>query len=166
VVLHPGAPQRHSQIREIEGTPNVSVRLGTKIINGGGGARLDHLVLQDQGSGGEETVDAGGLFLMIGAHPRTEWLPPEVDRDRRGFILTGTDLPAGRAWPLKRRPFLLETSMPGVFAAGDVRYGSGKRVASAVGEGAVAIQLLHRLFASEQQHPPDPSPERLAIVGL
>ena len=103
---------------------------------------------------------------MIGARPHTEWLPPDVDRDEQGFILTGTDLPATRTWPLKRRPFLLETSMPVVFAAGEVRYGSGKRVASAVGEGAVAIQLLHRLFASESQHPPDSSPERLAIVGL
>jgi thioredoxin reductase (NADPH) len=160
------AGMSHYLIREIEGTPNVSVRLRTKIIDGGGGARLDHLVLQDQGSGSEETVDAGGLFLMIGARPHTEWLPPEVDRDEQGFILTGTDLPATRTWPLKRRPFLLETSMPAVFAAGDVRYGSGKRVASAVGEGAVAIQLLHRLFASESQRPPDSSPERLAIVGL
>jgi thioredoxin reductase (NADPH) len=160
------AGMSHYLIREIEGTPNVSVRLRTKIIDGGGGGWLDHLVLQDQGNGSEETVDAGGLFLMIGSHPHTEWLPPEVDRDEQGFILTGTDLPASRTWPLKRRPFLLETSMPAVFAAGDVRYGSGKRVASAVGEGAVAIQLLHRLFASEPQHPPDPSPERLAIVGL
>jgi hypothetical protein len=86
--------------------------------------------------------------------------PLRIDRDEHGYILTGTDLPASRDWPLKRRPLLLETSMPGVFAAGDVRYGSGKRVASAVGDGAVAIQLLHRLFASETEHPPDPSPER------
>jgi thioredoxin reductase (NADPH) len=86
---------------------------------------------------------------MIGAHPHTEWLPPDIDRDEQGFVLTGTDLPASRIWPLERSPFLLETSMPAVFAAGDVRSGSGKRVASAVGEGAVAIQLLHGLFASD-----------------
>ncbi len=98
--------------------------------------------------GSEETVDADGLFLMIGARPHTEWLPAEVDRDERGFILTGTDLRDDNAWPLDRSPFLLETSMPRVFAAGDVRHGSVKRVASAVGEGSVAIQLLHRLVRS------------------
>ncbi|HEX7211397.1 MAG TPA: FAD-dependent oxidoreductase [Propionibacteriaceae bacterium] len=160
------AGMSHYLIREIEETPNVSVRLGAEIVGGGGDAWLDHLVLAEQGSGSEETVAAGGLFLMIGAHPRIEWLPSDVDRDDQGFILTGTDLPASRTWPLQRHPFLLETSMPAVFAAGDVRYGSGKRVASAVGEGAVAIQLRHRLFASEPQYPPDSSPERLAIIGL
>jgi thioredoxin reductase (NADPH) len=90
-------------------------------------------------------VAADGLFLTIGARPHTEWLPPEVRRDAQGFILTGTDV--GRdGWPLERRPFPLETSMPEVLAAGDVRKGSVKRVASAVGEGSVAIQILHRLF--------------------
>jgi thioredoxin reductase (NADPH) len=103
---------------------------------------------------------------MIGAHPRSDWLPPEVDRDEHGFVLTGSDLPpASAGWPLERRPLLLETSMPAVFAAGDVRFGSSKRVASAVGEGAVAIQLLHRLFASEAERPPGPSPERLAAAA-
>jgi len=145
----------HYLIREIEGTKNISVRFRTEIVGGGGNARLDHLVLTEERSGSTETVEAGGLFLMIGAHPRTEWLPAEVDRDQQGFILTGTDLPRHSSWPLNRRPLLLETSMPAVFAAGDVRYGSGKRVASAVGEGAVAIQLLHRLFAPEP-HSLDP----------
>jgi thioredoxin reductase (NADPH) len=144
-------------IREIEETPNVSVRLRTEIVDGGGDGWLDHLVLRDQLKGTEETVAAGGLFLMIGAHPHTEWLPLEVDRDEQGFVLTGTDLLASREWPLERSPLLLETSMPAVFAAGDVRSGSGKRVASAVGEGAVAIQLLHRLFAAEPQESPDQS---------
>jgi thioredoxin reductase (NADPH) len=90
---------------------------------------------------------------MIGARPHTDWLPAEVERDDRGFVLTGGDLAEDRAWPLDRTPFLLETSMPGVFAAGDVRHGSVKRVASAVGEGSVAIQLLHRLFAADQVQP-------------
>ena len=115
-------------------------------------------MFRDRASGSEETVDAEGLFLMIGARPHTEWLPAEVDRDAQGFVLTGTDLRDGHAWPLERSPFLLETSMPGVFAAGDVRHGSVKRVASAVGEGSVAIQLLYRqllyrLFAADQLHP-------------
>ena len=112
--------------------------------------------LRSRGVADEETVAAGGLFLMIGAHPRTEWLPPDVDRDDKASSSPEPIFPRAAAWPLERRPFLLETSMPAVFAAGDVRYGSGKRVASAVGEGAVAIQLLHRLFASEPQYPPDP----------
>ena len=90
---------------------------------------------------------------MIGARPHTEWLPPDVDRDARGFVLTGTDLRDDHAWSLDRSPFLLETSMPRVFAAGDARHGSVKRVASAVGEGSVAIQLLHRLFVADRLHP-------------
>ena len=86
---------------------------------------------------------------MIGARPHTDWLPAEVSRDQRGFILTGPDLPAP-AWPLERSAFALETSMPGVFAAGDARHGSVKRVASAVGEGSMAIQSLHGLFAADR----------------
>ena len=97
--------------------------------------------------GTEETVDAEGLFLMIGARPGTDWLPAEIARDSRGFILTGADLGDDSGWPLERSPFLLETSMPGVFAAGDVRHGAVKRVASAVGEGSIAIQLVHQLVA-------------------
>jgi thioredoxin reductase (NADPH) len=102
---------------------------------------------------------------MIGARPHTEWLPPEVGRDGRGFVLTGTDLRDGPAWPLDRSPFLLETSMPGVFAAGDVRQGSVKRVASAVGEGSVAIQLLHRLFAADRLHPRGRPKEPAVAIG-
>ena len=83
---------------------------------------------------------------MIGAHPRTDWLPAEIQRDEKGFILTGSDLRSDGSWPLEREPLLFETGMPGVLAAGDVRHGSAKRVASAVGEGSVAIQMLHRLF--------------------
>ena len=96
---------------------------------------------------------ADALFLMIGGHPHTAWLPPEIERDDQGFVLTGTDLRGDRTWPLARSPFLLETSMPGVFAAGDVRHGSAKRVAFAVGEGSVAVQLLHGLFAAGRLHP-------------
>jgi thioredoxin reductase (NADPH) len=99
-------------------------------------------------------VPAAALFLMIGAEPHTEWLESSVERDGLGFILTGRDLyragqpPAG--WPLKRLPLLLETSMPGVFAAGDVRHRSMKRVASAVGEGATAIQLVHEYLRADE----------------
>jgi thioredoxin reductase (NADPH) len=144
------AGMSHYLVREVEATPNVTVRVGTEIVGGGGNGSLEHLVLREVADGSEETVDADGLFLMIGAHPHTEWLPAEIDRDAQGFLLTGDDV---RAWPLARRPFLLETSMPGVFAAGDVRHGSVKRLASAVGEGSIAIQLLHGLFAAAQLHP-------------
>ena len=142
----------HYLVREVEANPNVDVRLRTEVVGGGGDGWLDHLTLRDVTTGEEETVPAAGLFLMIGAHPHTDWLPPEVSRDERGFILTGRDVPAS-AWPLERNPFELETSMPGVFAAGDVRHGSVKRVASAVGEGSMAIQFLHGLFASEELEP-------------
>jgi thioredoxin reductase (NADPH) len=148
-----GAGMSHYLVRQVEAAPRLDVRLGTEIVGGGGDGWLEHLVLRDREEGSEETVAAGGLFVMIGARPHTEWLPPEVDRDAQGFVLTGPDLRDDRAWPLDRGPFLLETSMPGVFAAGDVRYGSVKRVASAVGEGSTAIQLLHRLFEADRLHP-------------
>jgi len=98
-------------------------------------------------------LQAEGLFVMIGARPHTEWLPREVQRDVEGFVITGTDLPEDHVRSLGRRPLLLETSMPGVLAVGDVRHGSVKRVASAVGEGSVAIQMVHSLFASKQLQP-------------
>ena len=143
------AGMSHYLAREVQATPNVEVRLATEVVGGGGDdGWLDHLVLRDLASGAEETVPAVGLFLMIGARPHTDWLPAEVSRDGRGFILTGPDLPAP-AWPLERSAFGLETSMPGVLAAGDARHGSVKRVASAVGEGSMAIQSLHSLFAAD-----------------
>ncbi|MEA2293110.1 MAG: thioredoxin reductase, partial [Solirubrobacteraceae bacterium] len=96
------------------------------------------------GSETEEDVDA--CFVFIGASPRTDWLAGVVERDARGFILAGPDVPDGR-WPLKRDPFVLETSVPGVFVAGDVRARSIKRVASAVGEGSMAVSLIHQYLA-------------------
>ena len=153
------AGMSHYLAREVQATPNVEVRLATEVVGGGGDdGWLDHLVLRDLASGAEETVPAVGLFLMIGARPHTDWLPAEVSRDGRGFILTGPDLPAP-AWPLERSAFGLETSMPGVLAAGDARHGSVKRVASAVGEGSMAIQSLHSLFAADGlQRAPRPQP--------
>lgn len=132
---------------EIATTPNVRVRLHTEVVGGGGATHLETLELRTKGSAATEVVPASGLFLMIGAEPHTEWLHDSVARDERGFILTGRHLTrtgAGPvAWPLQRPPTLLETSIPGVFAAGDVRHRSIKRVASAVGEGATCIQLVH-----------------------
>jgi thioredoxin reductase (NADPH) len=132
-------------VREIEAGPNLAVRLRTRVVDGLGDRRLEGLRLET--GGGTEEVAAAALFVMIGGEPRTEWLAG-VERDDRGYVLTGHDLlgdgrpPPG--WPHARPPLLLETSVPGVFAAGDVRHRSVKRVASAVGEGAVAVQLVHQ----------------------
>jgi thioredoxin reductase (NADPH) len=147
LVRGPDLSQRMADylVREIEAAPNLAVRLGTRVVDGLGDHRLEGLRL-DTG-GGTEEVAAAALFVMIGGEPRTEWLAG-VERDDRGYILTGHDLlgPAGPppGWPHARPPLLLETSVPGVFAAGDVRHRSVKRVASAVGEGAVAVQLVHQ----------------------
>jgi thioredoxin reductase (NADPH) len=132
-------------VRQLQATPNVAVRLGTEVVGGGGDGWLAHLVLRDRATGEEDTVAAQELFLAIGAHPRTNWLPETIARDDYGFVLTGADVP-DEAWPLERDPYPLETSMPGVLAVGDVRHGSIKRVASAVGEGSVAVRVLHRLL--------------------
>jgi thioredoxin reductase (NADPH) len=104
-------------------------------------------VLRERASGGQELVDAAALFVMIGATPHTGWLPDSILRDDRGFIRTGPDLlsdPPRANWPLDRPPLALEASLPEVFPVGDVRAGSVKRVASAVGEGSVAIQQVHQ----------------------
>ena len=133
-----GAGMSRYLVREVEASPTVEVRLETEVVEGGGDGWLRHLVLRDNATGHEETVAADGLFLMIGARPRTDWLPAEISRDGQGFVLTGVDVRGDPAWPLERHPYPLETSVPRVLAAGDVRHGSVKRVASAVGEGSVA----------------------------
>jgi len=133
-------------IREIDATPNVDVCYRVQVADGTGTGHLESLVLADTANGARRSVPADALFVLIGSQPRTEWLGETVARDRWGFILTGPDLPAstGRRWPPGRPPLPLETSLPGVFSAGDVRAGSVKRVASAVGEGAATIPLVHR----------------------
>jgi thioredoxin reductase (NADPH) len=147
------AGMSHYLVRQVEAAANVDVRLGAEVVGGGSdGSWLDHLVLRTA-DGTDETVPARGLFLMIGAHPRTDWLPAELARDSRGYVLTGADLGENSGWPLERSPFLLETSVPGVFAAGDARHGAVKRVASAVGEGSIAIQLVHQLVVSDRLAP-------------
>jgi thioredoxin reductase (NADPH) len=146
------AEMSHYLVRQVESTPNVNVLLRTEVVGGGGDGWLERLVLRDE-SGTEEAVEAKGLFIMIGARPHTEWLPPEIDRDDHGFVLAGGDIRNYGLWPLERDPYLLETSMPRVFTAGDVRHGAIRRVASAAGEGSVAIQFLHRMFAADRLHP-------------
>jgi len=135
-------------VQAVEAAPNVDVRTGTEVIGGGGHGRLQQLVLRKRETGDEESVAADALFVMIGARPQTEWLPATIARDDHGFVLTGEEAVRG-LWQLERQPLALETSMPGVFAIGDVRHASVKRVASAVGEGSVALRLIHDLFAYE-----------------
>ena len=132
-------------IRQIGATANVNVCYRVRVADGTGTGGLESLVLEDTSSGERRSVPADALFVLIGSQPRTQWLGEAVARDQRGFIRTGSDLPADAAgrWPPGRQPLPLETSLPGVFAAGDVRRGSVKRVASAVGEGAATIPLVH-----------------------
>ena len=145
------AGMSHYLVRQVEETPNIDVRTGTEVVDGGGDGWLDHLVLRNRADGGQERVGAYALFLMIGAQPHTEWLPPAIERDDTGFVVTGSELSDEALLALGRRPMPLETSVPGVLAAGDVRHGSVKRVASAVGEGSIAIQFVHRLLAAGPQ---------------
>jgi thioredoxin reductase (NADPH) len=141
-------------VTKIQASPNISVRLRTEVVDGQGSGRLEGLTLRDRGSRATETVAAAALFVLIGAEPRTEWLRGTVACDQRGYLLTGRDLVAASGqptgWPPGRSPLFLETSLPGVFAAGDVRHRSVKRVASAVGEGAIAVQLIHE-YLTEQE---------------
>jgi thioredoxin reductase (NADPH) len=138
-------------IKQINVTPTITVRLNTQVTAAGGAGHLQYLTLHDAATGRTEQVDAAALFILIGAQPHTDWLAGTLTRDAAGFLLTGPDLcPHGTppiGWPLRRPPLQLETNVPGVFAAGDVRHGSAKRVASAVGEGANAIQLAHQHLA-------------------
>jgi thioredoxin reductase (NADPH) len=133
----------HYLIEQIAGLPNVEVRTGTSAISADGdGDRLATLLVRGP-DGTEEDLHCDACFVFIGASPRTDWLADVVKRDERGFILAGLDV-QGDSWPLPRDPYLLETSVPGVFVAGDVRARSIKRVASAVGEGSMAVSLIHQ----------------------
>jgi thioredoxin reductase (NADPH) len=151
------AAMSHYLVQQVEGAPNIEARLGAEVVGGGGGEWLERLVLRSREDPSEETVAADALFLMIGALPNTGWLPPELARDDGGFLRTGDDIGTDGGWPLEREPFTLETSIPGVFAAGDVRHGSMNRVASAVGEGSVAVRLVHDLFVADRLPPRQPA---------
>lgn len=135
-------------IDEIEERENITVLLHTRVVAVDGEKRLEAITMENDETREKKTVPTSSLFIFIGAEPHTEWLAGLVERDEKGFILTGPDLmhegQPPKGWPLKRNPFMLETSVPGIFAAGDVRHGSIKRVASSVGEGAMAVQFIHR----------------------
>jgi thioredoxin reductase (NADPH) len=136
-------------VRQIEATRNVSVRLDSRIVDARGTDRLEALTVEDVPTGARDDVPAAAVFVLIGAEPRTDWLRDVLRLDDRGFILTGRDVPPD-AWPLTRPPLPFETSLPGVFAAGDVRYGSVKRVAGAVGEGSVSVGSVHQYLAGPE----------------
>jgi thioredoxin reductase (NADPH) len=130
-------------VRRIEQTANIELHYNTAVHCMNGDGHLASIEIVDNTTGQKRTVETPAVFSFIGAVPRTDWLPPEIERDAKGFVLTGTALAQSPHWTAKRQPFLLETSRPGVFAAGDVRSGSAKRVASAVGEGSMAVQFVH-----------------------
>ena len=135
-------------VDQIDGDDKIEVRTRVSVDEVSGKEKLETITIRDNDTGDVETVPAAALFIFIGAEPHTELVDGVVERNSAGFILTGSDLPKGnrgsKMWPLKRDPFLLETSVPGIFAAGDVRQGAVRRVASAVGEGAIAVSFVHQ----------------------
>ena len=135
-------------IDQIDGTDNIEVLPFHSVIEAQGGDRLETISVKDSRTGEVKTFATNSLFIFIGAIPRTEWLDGLLQRDKRGFLQTGPDLPTATPWPLDRDRFLLETNVPGIFAVGDVRSGSVKRVASGVGEGSICVQFVHRHLAT------------------
>jgi len=139
-------------IDQIKNTPNIQVETHARVVEVFGDQHLEALSIHAGDNGNSERVPANSLFVFIGAEPNTDWLSGVVARDQRGFILTGTDLlrdgKRPQDWPLERDPYWMETSVPGIFAAGDVRHGSVKRVASGVGEGSIAVQFIHQYLGA------------------
>jgi thioredoxin reductase (NADPH) len=138
-------------IDQIQQTPNIQIWNHASVAEVHGDKRLEEISVLCSDTGKTERVPASSVFIFIGALPRTDWLGGLVERDERGFLLTGPDLIRNgerpKGWPLDRDPFLLETNVPGIFAVGDVRHGSVKRVASGVGEGSVAVQFIHQYLS-------------------
>jgi thioredoxin reductase (NADPH) len=130
-------------VRRIQQTANIEVLCNTTVRRMRGNGYLSSIDIADSRTGEDRPAETSAVFTFIGAVPRTDWLPPEIERDTKGFVRTGAALAQSPHWTSRRQPFLLEASRPGVFAAGDVRSGSIKRVASAVGEGAMAVQFVH-----------------------
>ena len=131
-------------VERVAARENVEVRFGAEVVGVHGEASLEAIDVRDRASGEVERLGSGGLFIFIGADAETGWLPEDIALDERGFVLTGADVGASDRWALDRDPYLLETSVPGVFACGDVRFSPVKRVAAAVGEGSMAIAFVHQ----------------------
>src|SRR5262249_39111950 len=137
--------------RRVQAQPNIEIVYRTEIRKMFGDQKLEQVELENTKTGERRTVKTQAVFSMIGARPCTEWLPPEIERDEKGFIKTGAEIADAQAWRTnKPRPAPLETSLPGIFAAGDVRSGSVKRCAAAVGEGGMAVAGIHISLASRR----------------
>jgi thioredoxin reductase (NADPH) len=134
----------HYLIEQIATKANIRVETRTEVVAGHGHEQLEAIEVINRSTGITTRRDAKVLFVLIGAEAATDWLPPEISRDQHGFVLTGTDAMKAGKWNADREPFALETSAPGIFAVGDIRSGSVKRVAASVGEGGIAIALVHR----------------------
>jgi thioredoxin reductase (NADPH) len=141
----------HYLVEQLRAKSNVTVQLRSEIHAVHGDTHLTAIDIRDAASGEVRRHDCGGLFIFIGADAETEWLPADIARDARGYVLTGDDLKKTGRWSHSRDPYLLETSAPGVFACGDVRLSPVKRVASAVGEGSMAIAFVHQYLAHDRQ---------------
>ena len=139
----------HYLIEQLRGKSNIAYRLNSEIIAIRGDTHLMAVDIIDRNSKETRLEDCGGLFVFIGADAETQWLPPEIARDSRGFIPTGDDVLKSGRWSHNRDPYLLETSVPGIFACGDVRLSPVKRVASAVGEGSMAIAFVYQYLQNE-----------------
>jgi thioredoxin reductase (NADPH) len=131
-------------VDQLDARPNVAVRTQTEVVAAHGETALKAIDIRNSATGETTPLESGGLYIFIGADAETAWLPPEIALDERGYVLTGADVTAAGRWELERDPYLLETSVPGVFACGDVRYSPVKRVAAAVGEGSMAIAFVHQ----------------------
>jgi thioredoxin reductase (NADPH) len=140
-------------IDQLAGRPNVQVWLRSEVVAAHGSDHLTAIDVRDERAGTVRRHDCGGLFIFIGADAETAWLPPEITLDQRGYVLTGPDVPAVGRWQLDRDPYLLETSVPGIFACGDVRFSPVKRVAAAVGEGSMAIAFVHQYLRDADARP-------------
>ncbi|HET6849011.1 MAG TPA: FAD-dependent oxidoreductase [Gaiellales bacterium] len=138
-------------VDQIERRSNITARFGTEVAAVHGERSLETIDVRTRGSDDVDRVESGGLFMFIGADAETAWLPPEIALDAKGYVLTGADAGTSGRWPLDRDPYLLETSAPGVFACGDVRLSPVKRVASAVGEGSMAIAFVHQFLRDRQE---------------
>jgi thioredoxin reductase (NADPH) len=140
-------------IDQLATRPNIGVLTQTQVVAAHGDTSIEAIEVDTAESDGPTRLESGGLFILIGADAETEWLPTEIARNDRGFVLTGADVRAADRWELERDPYLLETSVPGIFACGDVRFGPVKRVAAAVGEGSMAIAFVHQYLRDPETVP-------------
>jgi thioredoxin reductase (NADPH) len=137
-------------VEQLATRANIDVLYRSEVVAAHGDSALEAIDIRSSATGETSRVASGGLFIFIGADAETSWLPPEIALDPKGYVLTGPDVRAAGRWELDRDPYLLETSVPGIFACGDVRYGPVKRVAAAVGEGSMAIAFVHQYLRESE----------------